>query len=59
MNAKDPFIALWADGDPNRPSVSKLYFGDSTGERYWVLPYEMEEEDAEPELVSGPAKGRR
>lgn len=47
-DATDPFFYFWADGDPDRPSVSSLYFGDSGGERYWKLPRKMEEEFAEP-----------
>lgn len=50
VNARDPFFAFWADGDPNQAGISKLYFGESSGERYWALPYDMEEESAEPEL---------
>lgn len=58
VEARDPFFAFWADGDPTEASISKLYFGESSGERYWELPYEMEGEFAEPRQVAGPA-GRR
>jgi hypothetical protein len=51
LRAKDPFFAFWADGDPTALSPSHLYFGDSTGEKVWRLPYEMSAEWAEPELV--------
>ena len=37
--AHDPFFAFWADGDPNKPSVSRIYFTESSGERVWRLPY--------------------
>lgn len=47
LNARDPFCVFWADGDPNQPSVSHLYFGNSTG-HYWQLPYDMEGEVATP-----------
>jgi len=57
LNARDPFWAFWADGNPLRESVSKLYFGESSGERYWVLPYDMDGEFAEPEEVT--AQDRR
>ena len=45
--AKDPFYAYWADGDADKVSVSRLYFGDSKG-RYWQLPYDMEGDFAKP-----------
>jgi hypothetical protein len=51
VNARDPFFAFWADGDSSQPSVSKLYFGESSGERYWELPYEMEGDYAEPREI--------
>jgi hypothetical protein len=48
LHGKDPFYVFWADGNPNQPSESHLYFGNSTGERYWQLPYEMNGEFATP-----------
>ncbi len=51
VNAKDPFFVFWADGNPDEMSISRLYFGDSSGEKYWALPYDMEEEYAEPRRV--------
>jgi hypothetical protein len=39
--AKDPFFAFWADGNPNQPSESRLFFCDSTGTRIHQLPYQM------------------
>jgi len=51
-NARDPFFAFWADGDPTKFSESHLYFCDSTGERVWRLPYDMPSETAKPEPVS-------
>ncbi len=39
QHAKDPFFALWADGNPNAPSPSRLYFSDSTGQKVFRLPY--------------------
>jgi hypothetical protein len=41
IGAKDPIALFWADGDPNKESPSRLYFGTSDGERYWQLPYDM------------------
>lgn len=51
LNARDPFFAFWADGDPGKFSESRLYFTDSTGERVWQLPYDMPGETATPEQV--------
>src|SRR5690625_2464865 len=51
VNAEDPFFVFWADGNPDEMSKSKLYFGESSGERYWELPYEMEGEFAEPREI--------
>lgn len=49
LEARDPFFAFWADGDPDAFSESHLYFCDSTGERVWRLPYAMEGDSAKPE----------
>jgi hypothetical protein len=54
VNAKDPFFAFWADGNPDEPSISRLYFGDSSGERYWVLPYDMDGDYAGPREIRVP-----
>lgn len=50
-NARDPFIAYWADGNPDAYWPSRLYFADSEGNVY-RLPYDMKEEWAAPELIS-------
>ena len=53
MNARDPFFAFWADGNPAKLSPSRLYFTDSTGKRVWRLPYTFPEgaTTADPELL--------
>lgn len=53
LNARDPFFAFWADGNPDQLSPSRLYFADSTGKRVWRLPYTFPEgaESALPELL--------
>lgn len=38
-DAQDPFFAFWADGNPDQPSPSRLYFTDSKGEKLWRMPY--------------------
>lgn len=52
-NARDPFFAFWADGNPNEKSESRIYFANSTGDRVWRLPYTFPAgaDSAEPELV--------
>jgi hypothetical protein len=50
-NARDPFFAFWADGDPNAVSESRLYFTNSIGDRVWQLPYDMKEEFATPKQI--------
>ena len=50
VNARAPFYAFWADGDPDRMSISYLYFGDAEGNVY-RLPYHMTEEWAKPEKI--------
>ena len=51
LEAQDPFYVFWADGDPTKLSPSRLYFGNSSGTKYWRLPYQMDGEFATPELV--------
>ena len=51
LNARDPFYAFWADGNPSHLSKSNLYFCDSTGEHVWRLPYTMPTDSAAPEPV--------
>ena len=48
LDARDPFFAFWADGDPDHFSESHLYFCDSQGEHVRQLPYDMEGEFAAP-----------
>jgi hypothetical protein len=48
VNARDPFYVFWADGNPREQSLSRLYFGSSTGESYWQLPYDMQGAFATP-----------
>ncbi|MCA9414394.1 MAG: hypothetical protein KC944_24490, partial [Candidatus Omnitrophica bacterium] len=51
LNAHPDFYALWADGNTYDHSDSHLYFTNQAGEKVWRLPYEMEGEYAEPEVV--------
>jgi hypothetical protein len=53
VNARDPFFAFWADGNPDQPSPSRLYFSDSSGKNVFRLPYTFPAgaEWAQPEAV--------
>lgn len=53
-NPADPFFAFWADGDSRRLSPSRLYFSNSTGDRLYMLPYQMAGDWAEPMLLDPP-----
>ena len=57
VNAADPFYFYWADGNPHEVSKSHLYFGESSGDRYWKLPYDMEDDYAEPVEMGGCKEG--
>jgi len=45
------FYAFWADGHGRKPSESRLYFCNKTGDRVFRLPFRMEGEFAKPEAV--------
>mgnify|MGYP003631377163 CR=1 FL=1 len=53
-NPKDPFFAMWADSDPKKSSISRIFFSNSRGDRVYMLPYEMDEDFAEPILLNPP-----
>lgn len=40
QNGRSPFCYLWADGNPNQFSISKLYYGNLDGEIF-EMPYKM------------------
>lgn len=44
----DRFSIFWADGNPETPTESHLYFGNRDGSRYWELPYTMDDVRASP-----------
>jgi len=48
VNAHPDFHAFWADGNPDRPSPSRLYFANRDGSRVWQLPHDMAGESARP-----------
>jgi hypothetical protein len=51
LHAHPDFYALWADGNPDEKSPSRLYFMDRTGQHVYRLPSEMRSETAKPERV--------
>jgi hypothetical protein len=52
VNAHPEFAAIWADGDPLRPSASALYFTDGEFRHVWRLPVQMSGETAKPERIT-------
>jgi hypothetical protein len=46
-----PFAMLWADGHPDKLSISRLYFANRDGSKVRRLPYDMDDEFATPEMV--------
>ncbi len=47
-----PFAVLWADGNPDKESISRIYFANREGTVVRRLPYDMPEPFAQPEQVS-------
>ena len=50
VNAHSQFYAFWADGNPLKPSPSRLYFCNKEGDVY-LLPQEMKKDFMEPERI--------
>lgn len=50
VNAHPDFYAFWADGHARRPSESRLYFADKSGNVY-RLPTQMTKDFERPELM--------
>ena len=51
-----PFEMLWADGDSDKLSISRIYFADREGKHVRMLPYDMDGDFATPETVDLGAK---
>ena len=49
VNAHPDFYALWADGNPDKFSESRLYFTNRAGDQVWLLPYGMTGDWASPQ----------
>ncbi len=54
LHAHDDFFALWADGDPSKPSPCRLYFCNRAADRVWRLPEEMVTSTAPSEAMTLP-----
>lgn len=52
VNAHPDFYAIWADGNPFKPSESRLYFTNKAMDRVWMLPEKIEGEAGKPKLVT-------
>ncbi|MBN1855221.1 MAG: BNR-4 repeat-containing protein [Pirellulales bacterium] len=48
---ESPFAFLWADGHPDKLSISRLYFANRDGTHVRQLPYDMEEDFATPKWI--------
>ncbi|MEX2382376.1 MAG: BNR-4 repeat-containing protein [Opitutales bacterium] len=49
QNGKDPFFSFWADGNPEAMTEVHLYFANRDGSQVWKLPYNLDDDSAEPE----------
>ena len=49
-----PFAMFWADGHPDKLSISRLYFTNREGTKVRTLPYDMKGDYATPETVNFP-----
>lgn len=47
VNGVSPFLYFWSDGNPDKFSISYLYFGDHEG-HVWQLPYTMTRAEEKP-----------
>ncbi len=52
--ADSPFAVLWADGHPDKLSISRLYFANRDGTEVRGLPYDMQDDYATPVAVTLP-----
>lgn len=56
LNAHPDFYAYWADGNTLKPSESRLYFANKTGDGVYVLPEKMTADFERPVLLKGKAR---
>jgi hypothetical protein len=50
-NARKDLYAFWTDGNADAFSPSYLYFTNIKGDKVWLLPYEMTEEQVKPRRI--------
>ena len=48
LNVHPDFYALWADGNANKLSESKICFCNEKGDKVWMLPYDMKQDIEKP-----------
>jgi hypothetical protein len=48
LNANEEFYAFWADGDADKISPSRLYFTNKSGDKVFMLPYDMKNDFEKP-----------
>jgi hypothetical protein len=53
VQAKSPFCFFWANGNPDKFSISELFFGDFEG-NVFKLPYEMKNDHEKPLKMENP-----
>jgi hypothetical protein len=51
LGATAPFSFFWANGNPDKISISELFFGDFNG-NVWKLPYNMTSDQEKPIKVT-------
>jgi putative BNR repeat neuraminidase len=51
LNAHPDFYTFWADGNPRKESISRLYFCNKDGTKVSRLPLQMEQDYEEPEQI--------
>lgn len=52
VNAHPDFYAIWADGNPFKPSTSRLYFTNKAMDKIWILPEKMKSDFEAPRQLS-------
>jgi hypothetical protein len=56
LNVHPDFYALWADGNADKLSESKLYFCNEKGDKVWMLPYDMKQDIEKPVKLNDSVK---
>jgi hypothetical protein len=51
VNARKEFYSFWTDGDPDKLSISHLYFANENCDKIWMLPYDMKKDFEKPKRI--------